>query len=157
MSILSKLFIKPIHEGEVVDIRESYRTDEKSSFDGVPTVYYNIYKHGERDTIGTIELRLTVDGDMYYYGNIGYKIDKNYRGHNYAYHACKVLFKVAKEEFNMDELIITCSPENIASYKTLKKLDGELIELAKVPKEHILHLIGETSKYIFRYRIRLKD
>jgi len=155
MSLISKIFIKPVHQGKVVDIKEKYRTDEKSAYDGVPTVYYEVFKHGEKEKIGTIDLRLSIEGDMYYYGNIGYNIDKQYRGNGYAYHACKVLFKVAKEEFNMQELIITCSPENIASYKTLKKLDGELIELAKVPREHLLHMIGETSKYIFRYKINL--
>ena len=155
MNALAKLFVKPIHEGEVVDIREKYRTDEKSAFDGVPTVYYNIYKHGEKQVVGTIDLRLTVEGDMYYYGNIGYSIKKEHRGHNYAYYACKIIFKLAKEEFNMSELIITCSPDNIASYKTLQKLDGELIELAEVPKSHLLYLIGETTKYVFRYRINL--
>ncbi|MBR4609576.1 MAG: GNAT family N-acetyltransferase, partial [Erysipelotrichaceae bacterium] len=67
-----------------------------------------------------------------------------------------VLFKVAKKEFGMDELIITCSPENIASYKTLKKLDGELIDLVKVPPGHPLYTIGEKTKYIFRYRISLR-
>lgn len=157
MDLFTKLFIKPVIEGEVVDIKEKYRTDEKSAYDGVPTVYYGIYKHNTKEQVGTIDLRLTVEGDMYYYGNIGYKIDKEYRGNNYAYYACKVLFKVAKEEFNMSELIITCSPENIASYKTLKKLNGELLELVDVPKGHLLHMIGETSKYIFRYRINLLD
>lgn len=155
MNAFTKLFVKPFYEGEVVDIREKYRTDEKSAFDGVPTVYYDIYKHGERHSVGTIDLRLTIEGDMYYYGHIGYTIKKEHRGHNYAYHACKLIFNVAKEEFNMSEIIITCSPENIASYKTLKKLDGELIETVKVPKNHILHLIGETTKYVFRYRINL--
>ena len=92
---------------------------------------------------------------MYYYGHIGYNIIRSFRGHNYAYHACLVLFEIARNEFGMSELIITCSPDNIASYKTLRKLNGELIELVKVPVHHRLYAIGETSKYIFRYRINL--
>ena len=143
-------------EGDVVDLRERYRVDEKSAYDGVPTVYYDVLNHENKEKVGTIDLRLTVEGDMFYYGHIGYNILKNFRGNNYAYHACKVLFKVAKKEFDMDELIITCSPENIASYKTLKKLDGELIDLVKVPPGHPLYTIGEKTKYIFRYRISLR-
>ena len=55
----------------------------------------------------------------------------------------------------MKELIITCSPENEASYKTLMKLNGELLELVEVPSRHLLYTLGEKTKYIFRYRIDL--
>ena len=144
-----------IYEGDVVDLRERYRVDEKTAYDGVPTIYYDILRHEDRVKVGTTDLRLTVEGNMYYYGHIGYNILKEYRGNSYAYHACRVLFKIAKEEFGMEELIITCSPENEASYKTLKKLDGELLELVEVPSRHLLYSLGEKTKYIFRYRIDL--
>ena len=155
MGFWDLLFKRNRYQGDVVDLRERYRVDQKSAYDGVPTVYYDILKHGSDEKVGTIDLRLTVEGDMYYYGHIGYNIQRNYRGNHYAYHACKVLFEIAKDEFGMDELIITCSPENIPSYKTLKKLGGELIELKKVPKGHPLYTLGETSKYIFRYKVSL--
>ena len=146
---------KKIRKGDVVDLKESYRVSEKQAYDGIPTVYYDILLHDTNLRVGSIDLRLTAEGDMYYYGHIGYNIIRSFRGHNYAYYACLVLFDVAREEFGMDELIITCSPENIASYKTLKKLNGELIELVDVPKNHKLYSLGETRKYIFRYRINL--
>lgn len=155
MSIFDKFLNKHIYEGGIVDLKEKYRTNEHTAYDGVPTVYYEILEHNTKEKVGTIDLRLTVAGDMYYYGNVGYNIDRTKRGNHYAYYACKILFQIAKDEFNMNELIVTCSPENTASYKTLKKLDGELIELAKVPKNHNLFLLGETSKYIFRYKINL--
>ena len=143
------------YEGDVVDLREKYRVSEKQAYDKVPTVYYDILLHGSNLRVGSIDLRLTVEGDMYYYGHIGYNIIRSFRGHNYAYHACLVLFDIARNEFGMSDLIITCSPDNIASYKTLRKLNGELLELVKVPRNHRLYAIGETSKYIFRYRINL--
>ena len=146
---------KKKYEGEIVDLKERYRVDKQEAYDGVPTVYYDILRHSDKEKVGTIDLRLTIQGDMYYYGHIGYNILRSYRGNHYAYEACKMLFVIAKNEFNMSELIITCSPENIASYKTLKKLNGELLELVKVPKNHDLYLKGETSKYIFRYKIDL--
>ena len=146
---------KKIYEGEIVDLKERYRVDKQTAYDGVPTIYYDILRHSDKEKVGTIDLRLTIQGDMYYYGHIGYNILRSYRGNHYAYEACKMLFGIAKDEFNMSELIITCSPENIASYKTLKKLNGELLELVKVPKNHDLYLKGETSKYIFRYKIDL--
>lgn len=146
---------KKTYEGEIVDLKERYRVDKQEAYDGVPTVYYDILRRSDKEKVGTIDLRLTIQGDMYYYGHIGYNILRSYRGNHYAYEACKMLFVIAKDEFNMSELIITCSPENIASYKTLKKLNGELLELVKVPKNHDLYLKGETSKYIFRYKIDL--
>lgn len=155
MGIFSKLKSR-VHKGEVVDLVESYRVSEKSSFDGVPTVYYDIFLHENKRKIGRIELRLTVDGDNYYYGNVGYNILRNYRGNGYAYEACKILFDIARDEFKLEELIITCSPENIASYKTLTKLNGELIDLVKVPSNHMLYLVGEKTKYIFRYKIGIE-
>lgn len=155
MSFIDKLLGNKPHRGEKVYLIEKYRTDEKSSFDGVPTVYYEIYENETHRRVGSLDLRLSIEGEMYYYGHIGYSIAKQYRGHNYAYYACKIAFEIAKNEFNMDELIITCSPENIASYKTLKKLNGELIDHVEVPREHLLYSLGEKTKYIFRYKISL--
>ena len=146
---------RKISEGEIVDLRERYRVDERTAYDGVPTVYYDVLRHSDKEKVGTIDLRLTVKGDMYYYGHIGYNIQKAHRGHRYAYYACKVLFKLAKEEFGMDELIITCSPENIASYKTLKMLKGELVECVKVPPGHPLYAAGEKTKYILNFPTHL--
>lgn len=157
MGILSLFKQKQIYEGEIVDLKERYRVSEKTAYDGVATVYYDILRHEDKEKVGTIDLRMSVDGDMYYYGHIGYNIMQMYRGNHYAYHACLLLFKIARKEFGMEELIITCSPENIASYKTLRRLNGELIELVKVPCNHPLFLAGEKSKYIFRYRIDLHD
>lgn len=155
MGILDFLFRKKIHEGEIVDLKERYRVSEKNAYDGVPTVYYEILRHSDGVKVGTIDLRLTVEGNMYYYGHIGYNVLKAYRGHNYAYHACRLLFEIAKNEFGMDELILTCSPDNTASYKTLTKLGGEPAELVKVPPGHPLYNRGEKDKYVFRYKISL--
>ena len=148
---------RKIYEGPVVDLKERYRVSEKTAYDGVPAVYYDILRHSDKQKVGTTDLRLSIEGDMYYYGNIGYNIECLHRGHGYAYEACLLLFEIARKEFGMDEIIITCSPENIASYKTLQKLNGELLELVEVPKNHMLYTLGEKTKYIFRYRIALKE
>ncbi|MBQ0036793.1 MAG: GNAT family N-acetyltransferase [Firmicutes bacterium] len=154
MGLFSRLFKKRV-EGDVVDLVEDYRVNERNSYDGVPTVYYDIYLHGNNVKVGKIELRLSVEGDNIYYGHIGYNIVREHRGHHYAYEACKVLFNIARDEFKLSELVITCSPENVASYKTLKMLNGELVDLVKVPNNHLLYILGEKTKYIFKYKIDL--
>lgn len=141
--------------GDVVDLRFNYETDEKTAYDGIPTVYYDIVLHDTTIRIGSIDLRLKMDLNMYYYGHVGYGIAYKYRGHNYSYEACKLLFKEAKERYKLDELILTCNPENVASYKVLKKLNGELIEVVQVPKDHELYRQGDKMKCIFRYKINI--
>lgn len=142
-------------EGEIVDLRFNHEVDENTAYDGIPTVYYDIVLHGDHKKVGNIDLRLKMDDNMYYYGHVGYDIYSKYRGHNYSYEACKVLFKIAKDKYKFDELYLTCNPDNIASYKTLKKLKGELVEVVEVPHDHELYKLGDRMKCIFRYRISI--
>lgn len=158
---------KHLYKGEIVDLVERARVSEKASFDGVPTVFYDIYVSGSNLgsnlsgsnltgsnlKVGKCDLRLKNDGFMYYYGNVGYNIKETYRGHHYAYYACKILFKIAKEEFGLNELIITCNPDNDASYKTLKRLGGKLVEIAQIPYDHELYEKGDRFKCIFRFKL----
>ena len=148
---------KHLYKGEIVDLVERARVSEKTSFDGVPTVFYDIYVSGSNQgsnlKVGKCDLRLKNDGFMYYYGNVGYNIKESYRGHHYAYYACKILFKIAKEEFGLNELIITCNPDNEASYKTLKKLKGDLVDIAQIPYDHELYEKGDRFKCIFRFKL----
>lgn len=144
---------KNIHTGEKVYLVERNRISKQSSFDGVATVYYDIYANETHHKIGKCDLRFKNDGFMYYYGNIGYNIMTSERGHHYAYYACKILFLIAKEEFDMHELIITCDPGNDASYKTLKKLGGQLKEIAQIPYDHELYVNGDRFKCIFYFKI----
>ena len=154
MDIFDKFLNRKIYMGEVIKLREKFKTSAITAFDGVPTVYYDVLDM-QNNKVGTCELRLTCDGEMYYYGHIGYNIIEKYRGNNYAYYACILMFKIAREEYQMKELIVTCSPDNIASYKTLQKLNGELIEKVDVPKNHELYMRGEKEKYIFKYKIEI--
>lgn len=144
-----------IYKGDYVDLHYRYEVNEKTAYDGIPTIYYDIYLHNEDKRIGSIDLRLKMDERMYYFGHIGYNISPKYRGNHYSYHACKLLFKIAKEEYDLDELFITCNPDNIASYKTLKKLGCELIEVVQVPKDHELYGLGDKMKCVFRYRVKI--
>ena len=121
--------------------------DSRNSY--VPSVLYSIELHGQR--IGDCDLRLGMNEELYYAGNIGYNIQKEYRGHGYAYEACRILFRLARTKYHMEELIITCSPDNIASKKTLQKLGGQLLETVEVPAGHWLYQRGETVKNIYRF------
>lgn len=158
-SLVNSLFRKKEYEdrykGDVVDLVKSYFLSEENAYDGVPTVYYDIYLHDTNHKVGKCDLRLKLDERMYFYGHVGYNINKEDRGHHYAYHACKVLFKIAKELYSFDEIYLTCDPNNEASYKTLKALNGELVEVADIPESHELYRKGMRYKCVFRYKIDL--
>lgn len=110
--------------------------------------FYSIYLKSKKRKIGYCDLRLGHNDELYYYGNIGYRINEKYRGNNYAYKACLLLLVIAKE-MNMDYLIITCSPENIASDKTIKKLNADYIATVELPQWHPLYA-SERIKKIYR-------
>lgn len=114
-------------------------------------ISYNIIQLSNNKNIGYIEIRPTITPYLYYLGQIGYHIYPEFRGNNYAYKACLLLFELAKKEYNLNEIIITCSPDNIPSLKTLNKLNGELIETIEVPKDHELYYRKEKIKCIFKY------
>lgn len=103
--------------------------------------------------VGYCDLRIGMNDMLYYSGNIGYHVYERYRGNNYAYKACLELFKIAKDKYHMNKLIITCSPDNIASKKTLIKLGGKLLEISEVPSDHWLYLRGETIKEIYLFEL----
>ena len=114
-------------------------------------ISYNIIQLSNNKNIGYIDIRPTITPYLYYFGQIGYHIYPEFRGNNYAYKACLLLFELAKKEYNLNEIIITCSPDNIPSLKTLNKLNGELIETIEVPKDHELYYREEKIKCIFKY------
>lgn len=153
-SLINKVNEKSII-GDIVDLKYRYETTEDTAYDGIPTIYYDIVLHDTGAKIGSIDLRLKMDDNMYYYGHVGYDIVPRHRGHNYSYEACKLLFKEAKERYGMSELYLTCNPDNIASYKILQKLNGELVEVVQVPSNHELYKRGDKMKCIFRYKINV--
>lgn len=100
--------------------------------------------------IGELYLRIGHNKLVYYGGNIGYEIFKEYRGHNYAGKACKIAYKQAKKH-NMDYLIITCKPENIASSKTCLYAGCEYIETLDIPKD--IEMYGQGYRTVMVYKI----
>ena len=70
--------------------------------------------------------------ERYYDGHIGYTIEKEYRGYHYSKDACLLLFDKAKEK-GFKQLMITCSPDNIASRKIIESLPFKYLETKEVP------------------------
>ena len=150
-TLLDKLKTK-VYYNDQVYLKEKMRLEESDTFDHVASVLYDIYNHDQKK-VGNIDLRLTMNEDMFYYGHIGYHILEKYRGHHLAYEACLVLKEIAKKEFGLNELIITCNPDNYASLKTILKLNPEFLGCFDVPLDHDLRKIHEDKKMIYRIKL----
>lgn len=138
-------------EGERIDLHVETQRPADAFNDFVPSVIYGIYRHDSQIKIGECDLRIGMNKELYYAGNIGYRIYEPYRGHGYALQAAKLLMKVAADTYHMKELLITCTPDNIPSRRTIEKLGAELIHgNIPVPPSHWLYKRGETVKNIYR-------
>jgi len=139
--------------GPVVDLKVERREAAEAWNQYVLTYYYGIYLHNRPARIGNCDLRVGHNDELYYAGNIGYQIDPVWRGHHYAFEASRMMLQEAQKN-EMDYVLITCSPENTASKKTIEALGADYLKTVDVPKEHWLYRRGETVKRIYEYRIR---
>ena len=144
MKILGKLFKGPVDDlhDDVIKI---------SLVQAFNDVYnYEIIRLSDNRAVGYIDLRVGHSQTLYYYGNIGYRVYPDYRGHSYAYRACLLVFEVARK-MGIDYLLITASPENTPSVVTCEKLGGQLLGVEEVPSWHPLYRNNERVKNIYRY------
>jgi len=102
--------------------------------------------------IGHCDLRIGHNEKTYIGGNIGYGIDEEYRGNHYAAKACKLLFRQAKKH-EMNYLIITCVPENIASARTCELAGGKFVEVTDIPEDNEMYEEGKRKVSIYRFDI----
>ena len=136
---------------ENVSLKLYRRVEPEEDEDGILDLIYWIYA-GKHMPVGYCDLRVGMCDSLYYAGQIGYHVFRPFRGHRFAHKACLRLFEVARE-LGMRELLITCSPDNIASKKTLIKLGGVYVETVDVPCNHYLYQRGETVKEIYRFEL----
>jgi predicted acetyltransferase len=117
----------------------------------VPAYCFSICRCADDVEVGRCDLRIKHNPNTYYGGNIGYSVQEQYRGNHYAGKACLLLLKLAKKH-EMEELIITCAPENIASQKTCVYFGAELKRILEVPAWHDLFKDGQvkTCQYIVK-------
>lgn len=135
-------------QGPIVDITLLHTIDEPYRFE-----YYAIVNHQTQEHVGVCDIRVAHNEDLFYAGNIGYEVYEAYQGHGYAYEAVKLLFKRLRQLNLLKYVYITCSIDNLPSYHTCLKLNGNYCGLYNVPKTHVLYQKGECQKHIFRYEL----
>ena len=128
-----------------LDLIETDDGDEKI----IPFYYWNIILKSTGKNIGCISLRIGHNYHSYYNGNVGYEIEEPFRGHHYAYYACRMLEPVARYH-SMDHLIYSCDFDNTASYKTMERLGARLLETVDMPKDYVFYYDGIAPHRIYR-------
>jgi predicted acetyltransferase len=122
----------------------------------IPFYWYEISLKETGQKIGKISIRLGMNKDSYFNGNIGYEIDEPFRGHAYSLKAAKMVLKVARA-YGMKDLIISCQEDNLASAKIIEALGGELLEIAPIPQDYFAYQPGLSKQRIYRLDLKEKN
>lgn len=137
--------------GKEIKLKFIKKTEAQPEKNWLPAYYFDIcLLSGE--TIGSCDLRIGHNEKTYFGGNIGYKIEEKFRGNRYAFKSCQLLFNLAKQN-NLNYLIITCTPDNIASSKTLELLGGDFIEIANIPEFSEMYAEGKRKIKIYKFNL----
>jgi tagatose 1,6-diphosphate aldolase len=94
----------------------------------VPQYEFELRLTGRPVKVGHIHFRVGYTEKLDRFGgNLGYGVDENFRGHNYAARGCRLLFHLAKRH-GLKKLWITCSPENTASRRTCELMGAYYVD-----------------------------
>ena len=147
MTLYNKTY--DIIQGEILTLKliTYYEGNENE----LPYYWYNIIENVSQTNVGKISVRIGHNYHSYYNGNIGYEINEEYRGFNYAYIASCMVINIARA-YKMDKIYLTCDEDNVASYKTIEKLGAVLKEIVKPPKNFFAY-----TEEMERYRIYILD
>ena len=98
--------------------------------------------------VGHVHLRIGMNEDIYFGGNVGYGVQEAYRGHGYAERFCRLIPPVARAH-GMTELCITTTADNTASVRTIEHLGAVFVGESKLPRYNELYKRG--MRYVVRY------
>lgn len=135
-------------KGEEIQLILEKRIEGNPVYNWVPAYFFTICDlNGQK--VGGCDLRIGHNDMIYYCGNIGYHVDKEYRGHHYDLQACLLLVELAKKH-QMKYLLLTCNHDNIASRRTCELLGAQLLEIVELPLDSYLRERGDVQKCIYK-------
>lgn len=110
---------------------------------GLKEIYYFAIEKNKIIGHGSIRLNPEVDEKVNIYGHIMYGVVPSKRKKGYGTLICKLLIEKAKE-LGIENIIISCNDNNLASSLIIQKNNGELIE----------KVIDAEGTLINRYKIK---
>lgn len=119
------------------------------SLDLVPAYHFRILVEDGSD-VGHINFRV---GDTEHVrvsaGHIGFEISAQFRGHGYAFQACRAIAPFVRSVCR--EVTITCDPDNVASIRTIERLSARFIDEVSVPAHDPHYKRGSRRKRRYRW------
>jgi len=114
----------------------------------VPAYDFDIALHGTAEKVGSLRLRIGTAEQLFFPGHLGYDVAGPFRGRHYAEAACRLVTPVPLFH-NLHALILTCSPDNIPSKRTIENLGARLLGEVAVPPTHEMY--AEHGPLLLRY------
>jgi tagatose 1,6-diphosphate aldolase len=115
----------------------------------VPYFHFRILGPNRTD-IGHINFRVgDTEHVRAFAGHVGYEINRAFRGHRYAYQACRALAPFIRTIY--EEVILTCDPDNTASKRTIERLGASFIDEVAVPETDPMSQGGARTKRRYRW------
>ena len=126
------------------------RTFPLSETNDIPSYLFAILRSDDGVKVGECTLRIKDDENIYYRGNVGFTVYREFRGHRYAARAVKLVLQQARKH-GLPYLYITCEADNIASEKSILLAGGTFLEEKDVPAHTQVYQTGGRRKKIFRF------
>ena len=114
----------------------------------LPFYWWSIVENDSGREVGKISLRLDHNYHSYWNGNVGYEVNEEFRGRHYAAMALQMVLPIAKAH-GMKEIHVTCDEDNAASYKTIERVGGRLLEISFPPKDFIYYQDNGIRKRVY--------
>ena len=130
-----------------VELKVRKTVAEEEKYGGAPVYYFDILNI-DKDKVGTCELRVGHNDELYYYGNILCDIDPRYQGRHFSYKASKLLMLLAKQH-NMGYVSVTCESNNVKCKSTCEMLGMKLIDECEIPVNHPIRTKGLTNALVY--------
>jgi tagatose 1,6-diphosphate aldolase len=104
----------------------------------------------ESAEVGHINFRV---GDsehvLFVAGHIGYQVLEAFRGHRYAYSACRALAPLVRSVY--PAVIITSDPDNFPSLRTIERLGAVFLDEVPVPPSDPNYQRGSRAKRRYQW------
>jgi tagatose 1,6-diphosphate aldolase len=112
--------------------------------------YYQFSIHASVPDVGHINLRVgDTDHIRLYAGHIGYAVLEPFRGHRYAFQACRALAPLVRSLYS--SVIITADLDNHPSLRTIERLGATFINEVPVPPDEPHYQRGSRSKRRYQW------
>lgn len=120
----------------------------------LPAYLFEMVADGQ--PVGRCTLRVGHNDLIRYAGNIGYEVEEEHRGHHYALTSCRLLLRLARHH-RMEEVLLTCRENNLASKRTCEQLGATLAGRVDVPVNHEMYREDSDAPLLqYRYRLGLE-